>query len=243
MGKKNFGAKKMSTLPIVLVIFSCIVTFTLAYFFTSDWASSHLQMSGKVEIVAVGKGATYNSIEDGVSSANLVIEYDNDYGVLIPGEPIGVYANCKVSQSTTQPLLRAKLILELKNPDTNTDYDDSELNIISNLNQQLNDIIVGDNSWYLHSDGYYYYVKTINSDDPKSSILKEVDASDGDTIVNFITQPIEFPKNVTSEFSGLAVKFKITFQAIQNYIPDENGNKLQNTIQNSLRIFDNFLDD
>ncbi len=240
MGKKNFGAKKTSTLPILLAIFSCLVTFTLAYFFTSDWASSHLQMSGKVEILAVGRGDTYNSIENGVSSSNLVIEYDNNYGVLIPGEPIGVYVNCKVSQSSTQPLLRAKMVLELNTADTDEPYDDTQIKVIENLNKQLNDIIVGNNTWYLHDDGYYYFVKSIDADNPQNSVLNEIDATAGDKIVNFITEPIKFPTNVTSEYSGLAVKFRITFQAIQNYIPDDNGNKLPNTIQNSQKIFNNF---
>jgi len=39
------------------------------------------------------------------------------------------------------------------------------------------------------------------------------------------------------------VQFEITFQAIQNYIPDDNGNKMANTIDNSLKIFQEFIND
>ena len=38
--------------------------------------------------------------------------------------------------------------------------------------------------------------------------------------------------------SGVGVKFIITFEAIQNFIPDRSGNKLANTITNSKIIFE-----
>ena len=239
---KNFGVRKTTFLPITLTIFACVITFTLAFFFTSDWATSHLQMSGKVQITAVGKGDLYNSIENDVNSSNLVIEYDRDYGVLIPGEPIRLDANCKVGRSTTMPLLRAKLVLELKNVDTDTPYDETQINVIANLNDQLDDIILDSASWYLHTDGFYYLVLTKNDSAPENSILKEINATESDVIINFINKEITFPTFVTSDYSGLSVRFKITFQAIQNYIPDDNGDQIPNTIKNSLKIFDTFTE-
>ena len=73
-----------------------------------------------------------------------------------------------------------------------------------------------------------------------TTLLAEVDVTDGDRVVNFINDTIKFPTYVTSSYSGLGVKFVITFQAIQNYIPDTNGNQLPNTIDNSLKIFNAF---
>lgn len=72
------------------------------------------------------------------------------------------------------------------------------------------------------------------------TLLGEIDATARDTVIDFITDTLTFPTYVTSTYSGLGVKFKITFQAIQNFIPDENGNKLENTIDNSLKIFNTF---
>ncbi|MGN0961524.1 MAG: leucine-rich repeat protein [Christensenellales bacterium] len=72
------------------------------------------------------------------------------------------------------------------------------------------------------------------------TLIAEIDVISGNRVINFINAPATFPTNVTSTYSGLGVKFTITFQAIQNYIPDENGNKISNTIQNSYKIFDYF---
>ena len=76
-------------------------------------------------------------------------------------------------------------------------------------------------------------------------LMHEVDATEGNAVVNFINAPIEFPKYITSEFSKLGVKVVITFQGIQNYIPvpegeSNAGSQLPNTIKNSQDIFEAF---
>lgn len=62
-------------------------------------------------------------------------------------------------------------------------------------------------------------------------------------MVNFIPEAIIFPTFVDRTYSGLGLQFKIAFQAIQNYIPDDDGNRLPNTIENAQKIFSEFAND
>ena len=162
----NQPKKSMSPwimLPVFII--AIIVGFTLAYFFTSDYASKYLDMSGKVKIEAVGKGTEYFSIEDTSTSSNLVIELEDNYDVLIPGMLIDMQANCRVYKSTTKPLLRAKFDLEFKDV-PGSDLVEDEQMIVSNMYAQLYDIVVDNDDWYLHTDGYFYYLGELEQ--PKS---------------------------------------------------------------------------
>lgn len=148
--------KSMSTLGIMLIcIFSCIVGITLAFFASGDFASSHVGMSGKVLIEAVGSGD--KSIEDTPSSSNLEIKLQDNYSVLIPGMEIEIIANCKVYRSTTKPLLRAKLDVNLEDNLTG-EVPVDEMDIVSDIYSQLIEKIECGDKWYLHTDSYFYYI-------------------------------------------------------------------------------------
>jgi len=135
------------------ILLSVGVGLTLAFFFDGDYASQDVKMSGQVLIEAVGAGNV--TIED-THKSNLVINLDHDYPVLIPGMPITMPANCKVYQSTTMPLLRAKLDINLLNPLTPEDNPD-EMHVVQDLYTQLYTEITS-NKWHLHTDSYFYYV-------------------------------------------------------------------------------------
>ena len=241
------GVLKSSKISLNSVVFGLmllgvLIGITLAFLFNSDFASGFLGISGKVEIIAVGKGDEYNSIENGVSSSNLVIELDKGYKVLIPGMPLRMDVNCKVKRSTTKPLLRAWLSLDLYDVDTMEKIDDwgEDAGVIIDINNQLDSVITCNSKWVLHNDGFYYYVTSIDDANVGDSILQEIDATAGDVIIPFIDKEIKFPTFVDSTYSGFGVKIRVTFQAIQNYIPDDNGQKLPNTIDNSYKIFNGF---
>ena len=230
-------SNKMSFSVVILIL--CLVFLcgaTIAYFFDSDWSSGVTQMSGKVLIEAVGEGDV--SIED-THISKLTIGLDDGYTVLIPGMDLDIVANCKVSKSTTKPLMRASLKMKILDTVSMRDHPD-DLRVAQDLYGQLQDI-AEDNNWYLHTDSYYYYVGS-NSQNlvGGGTILEEVDATHDNTVVNFIDKNIKFPTYVTSAYSGFGVKFVIEFQAIQNFIPDVNGNRMDNTINNSLKIFNSF---
>ncbi len=242
--KFNFSYKKaisLNTIMLVLTTIAIVVSFTLAFFYNDDQASSMLNMSGKVKIEAVGEGETYSSIED-THTSNLIITLDQDYEVVIPGMEIGIDANCKVYKSNTSPLLRARVDFELVSALTGDAVSDNQT-LVSDLYEQMITVIQG-NNWYLHSaDGYFYYLgDVVQPTGAKNGdlLLKEIDVTADNKVINFIDKPIKFPERITSDYSGLAVVFKITFQGIQNYIPDSEGFQLDNTIDNAQKIFDAF---
>ena len=243
----TYSTKSASSVVLqTMAIFAmAIIGFTLAWFYVQDYSTKWTQMSGAVKIVAVGKGTlgnpdSFSSIED-TKTTNMEIFLTDGYQYLIPGAYIDAKVNCKVLQSTTKPLLRAKFRISMVDGDGNemAILDDTS-NLTGNVAYQLNEIIVA-NGWYKHVDNYYYYVQgqTLEST-RRYTLLTEVDATDSDAVVPFINEDFRFPTFVTSAYSGFGVKLIVTFQAIQNFIPDENGHKDTNTIEHSLKIFDDF---
>lgn len=252
--KRNFGAKTAGapmSLILLICIAVCLVGTVVAFFFAHDWASKSVTMSGKVDIEAVGNGTEFGSIEDTVSSSNLVITLEDGYKHLIPGAKISMPANVKVYKSTSNPLLRAKFTMEmyLHKEDGSDEVIDGEAdiyNIMPQMTASLHSVITS-NGWVLdESDMYYYYIGgNTQADILGNTMMREVNEEDGDAVaegdaivVHFIDELIEFPTNVESDMSGFNVQFVITFEAIQNFIPDRTGKQLPNTIDNSKIIFE-----
>lgn len=236
----NNKKQNRSSLSLAIILIAAVfVGTTLAFFFATDWASKSIEMSGKVDILAVGDGNV--SIEDNNTISKLIITLDNGYDKLIPGMPIEMPVSVRVTRSTTKPLIRARVTMKILDRETMTEQSD-ELAAIQNMYGQMLDIIES-NDWHLHTDGYFYYVSGVTqTGEGGNTILAEVDATAKNEVLPFIDDKITFPTWITHAYSGLAVQYKITFQAIQNYIPDENGRQLPNTITNSLKIFNEFPD-
>ena len=254
--KKSFSfafKQKISSgiVLLLLLFFALNSTLTLAFFYDDEWGSNVVGLSGKVVIEAVGKGdhgvsldteGNFDSIEDTIDSSNLIITLGDGYQTLVPGMDVFIDANCKVYASTTSPLLRAKIEFL---------FVDNDSNEIGETNQVLADMqgriaeVIRSNNWVQYTapgetQAYWYYLGDVSQTgiaDTANKIMKEVDVTSGDDIVDFIDEPIEFPTYVDSSYSGFRCIVKITFQAIQNYIPDADGHKLANTITNSQQIF------
>lgn len=258
MNKKFFFGYRAkiswSMVVIFFLLFSMITTSTIAYFYDSDYGKALISMSGKIEIQAVGKGDSYDSIED-TETSNLIISLDN-YDVLIPGMLLDMDVNCRVTRSTTHPLLRAKLEVFLNDVSLNSVYNpsteelsDENFGFLLSMYNSLKTIVIN-NKWHLHTDGYFYYIGDVDQKGATGGnlLLKEVYADDEDDniiidddgyIVEFINSDVKFPEQVDSTYSGQNIDFKITFQAIQNYITDTKGNRIDNTISNSIVVFNN----
>ncbi len=249
---RYYGAKKRQmpfSLILLICLAVCIVSTTVAYFFASDWAGKYTTMSGKVDIEAVS--STGSSIEDRVDGdvtiSNLKVSLEDNYKFLISGMDIKMPAYVKVYQSTTKPLLRAKFSLKLYKTTTGGDVllegTSDPKNISTQMTSSIHSVIET-NGWVLNDDGYYYYIKGSTIQDPVSNtIMYEVDATAGNVIEPFVkdTDLIKFPEDIDASYSGLKIKFSVTFEAIQNYIPnpdDDGKTNLPNTIANSKRIFD-----
>ncbi len=244
---KNFTnntREQWSGILLLLFLLGSIVSLTLAFFVANDYATNYAQLSGKVMIEAVGKGTMYNSIEDS-GTCNMVITLEDGYTVLIPGMQIDMHANVRVNRSTTKPLIRAKFSLKLYE-NVGANYVEipagrDQENLLGQMQYQLHQI-VDDNGWYQYSDGFYYYIAGNDVEStPGNTLLAQVDATDTQQVVHFINEPVIFPESVTSEYSALRLVVKITFQAIQDFIPDDQGLKIDNTITNSQRIFFDFV--
>lgn len=251
---RNFGARKTNTpfsLILILCLVICLVGTTFAFLFATDWSSKYVTMSGKVDIEAVGgDGSSIEDVvNDGVVTSKLSLTLQDNYKYLIPNMTISMPVNVKVYKSTTTPLLRAKFSLKLYSKDAsgNETILEGENDVYEISPQMTDDIhnVVTANGWRLNpDDGYYYYIEDNEVKTPVTdTLLSEVDATDGDVIIFFVktTDLIRFPKNVESTQSGLKIKFIVTFQAIQNYIPnsaDGGKTKLPVTITNSKVIFD-----
>lgn len=229
-------------LMILILFFIATIGLTMAFFYNDDWGSNSLGTSGPVRIQAVGKGNV--SIEDD-NASKLAVTLDPQYGDVIQGgTPIDLTANCKVFYSTTNPLLRASLNIQFLDPNTDQVVSGNAVvdEYLTNMNSQLYNIIVG-NGWYSY-EGWYYYIGDDGEPNGGNTVLKEVQFTDSkDTVVYFINEKIHFPTSITSAYSGYKVKFIITFQGIQNFVPDDAGNKLPNTITNSLKIFEDVVSD
>lgn len=242
MGNKNFSAKRtMSLTPIAIILLCTIVSLTIAFFFSSEWTAKYVQLSGRVSIEAVGRGTAYNSIEDRGSVCKLDIQIDRDYGVLIPNAPLTVYANCKVSRSTTKPLLRAKMQIEILDDEGNAYAETNGHDVANDMSNLLEGVIL-DNSNWAYYDGFYYYLETPTTEAQSTSVLREIDATSEDVIVPFLNEPITVPYYIDDAYSGISIKIVIVFQAIQNYLADKiTGERITpNTIVNSQIIFNDF---
>lgn len=157
----NKSTKSKVGLVLILMFLSILIGFTLAFFSNYDFANKNVGMSGAVKIEAVGAGTAYSSIED-TETSNLVISFEDDYDVLIPGMEIDMPVNVKVYKSTTKPLIRARLDMQLLDMDLDIDATDN-LRVITDLYTQMTENIE-ENNWYLHTDSYFYYVGDIVQD-------------------------------------------------------------------------------
>jgi hypothetical protein len=229
--------------PYVLVI--CIILlfslagFTLAFFFESDWSNKTITLSGKVQIEAVGKSPSYSTIEDTASQSMLDITLSNDDEYLIPGADIYIDANCKVFQSTTSPLLRASVTLAVYDAEGDIVNDSRSTRLLDDMNGSIQDNLASGSNWSLY-DGYFYYTGGITQDvaEVANYELKPIQVLGKEfEVIHFIDEPIKFPEFVDSTYSGLEVRFVIVFQAIQDFIPNAQGEKLDTTIINSLTVF------
>lgn len=226
--KKIIGRYYKELLVLVvflsLAVFS-VVSVTLAYFAQEDNADRSIPFSGAVSISIIGSG---QSATIGDDEMEMTLANGNNY--LIPGMPVGLRCNCVVNTSTTSPLVRALIMVDLYN--VSVDREDIRTDIESAI-----EAVIG--STWTKYNGYYYYINNnALQSTVQNTVMQDVDVSLGDTQINFVNTDFTFPSTVTEIQSGAIVKVRIKFEAIQDYIPNASGNKLTNTIANAIPIFE-----
>ena len=97
--------------------------------------------------------------------------------------------------------------------------------------------------WVLFDDGNYYYCSKetiINSEANQEYIqLRSIDTSDEGNNIPFINGTFQFPtKYYTNQYAHAEITFDLRFEAIQEVIVDENGDRIPNTIFNVKKILD-----
>ena len=249
---KKRTIRDLSGLALLCCLLVSVVGITLAFFFSSDYASNWVGLSGPVNIEAVGRNGQpiedIEATEDSDKVCRLVIDLSDGFSTIIPGMPISLTTNCKVYKSDTKPLLRAKFDLKIYKDSETTPGEQEEVLIpeviefSTDMKDTLHTAITASDNWLLYeSDGYYYYkgeniIQATAGETELQPII--VDQNDEFRIIDFLNGQIIFPTEVDKTMSGYYFHVSVTFEAIQDFIPNDKGVAMDNTIDNAKLIFD-----
>lgn len=236
---------------LTFVITSVVTASTMAWFNSSTWQSDILYMGGPVYMYfSDDSGVTHTS-----GQGQLVTETPPNWTLLYPGMNINFQARAVMeghvfthtepngetfTQYTTGGVLRAKIRLEVTDPDGNISTAAEELyNAIwpQLKNNALNDMS-NEGMWVMDTDDeaidvtqeenyyFYYAVKTDTEyDDTAKYSLLEVGGQQVNVSVGFLNNtiiqipPVEF----INEHADCKITFIITFEAVQAFFPYENS--------------------
>lgn len=239
----NRGTVIIFVLSIVLVLCLC-VTATLAYFAGNQKSNTTLIMGGPVRVTMVN-----NDFEDTVGEGKLVMNIKSNRETLLPGMGIDMQAIAKLTSSDINPtkaLLRA--ILDIDVIGLNTQMA-KEVEYI--IRRDLADCLAyridqsepgARDGWVMFEDDYYYCSQT-----------KEVDPETGNEYValapiatnsagngkSFINGTFQFPTQAyVNKYANVEIIFTLTFQAIQEVLVNDEGERIPNTIMNVKNVMD-----
>ena len=240
----NRGTIIIFVLSIILVLCLC-VTATLAYFAGTENSNTTLIMGGPVRVSMVNK-----EYSETYGKGNLVMNIKGSREELLPGIGIDMQAIAKITSSDINPtsaLLRAILEVEV-------------IGLSPNLAQHVEDIIRADlakcltfridsseqgarDGWVMFDDGNYYYCsqnKVIDSVTNQEYVaLKPISTSSVGNNITFINGTFQFPTQAyTNKYADVEIIFTLTFQAIQDQLVNENGDRIPNTIFNVKQVLD-----
>jgi len=242
--KINRGTIIIFVLSIILVLCLC-VTATLAYFAGNQGANTTLIMGGPVRVSMVNK-----EYEETYGAGNLVMNIKGDREELLPGIGIDMQAIAKLTSSDVNPtsaLLRAMLDVEVigLTPQLaehveyliRTDLGKSLVFRIDSSEQGARD------GWVMFDDGHYYYCSQNKLIDEKTNqeyvALKPISTSSVGNNITFINGTFQFPTQAyTNRYADVEIIFTLTFQAIQDQLVNDEGERIPNTIFNVKQVLD-----
>ncbi|MBE5739032.1 MAG: hypothetical protein E7354_04835 [Clostridiales bacterium] len=239
-------------MSILLLVCLC-VTATLAYFAGNQQNKTTLIMGGPVRVTMVD-----DNYSDTIGQGKLTMDLNSTRDKLLPGMGIDMQAIAKVTSSdinSTPALLRAILEIDVKGVNAHL-ADEIEYLIQDAMTSCLTTRI--DSSSPNARDGwvpfespkygivYYYCSQTRGVIEETNEEFIEVKAIPTSAIGNnitFINGIFQFPyKFYTNKYSDVEIIFNLRFQAIQDKLVDENGERIPNTIFNVQEILDNQVD-
>ena len=242
--KINRGTIIIFVLSIILVLCLC-VTATLAYFAGNQEANTTLIMGGPVRVSMVNK-----EYEETYGQGNLVMNIKGNRQEILPGIGIDMQAIAKLTSSDINPtsaLLRAKLDVEV-------------IGLNATLAKHVQNIIRTDlgkcltfrvdssqqgarDGWVMFDDGNYYYCSQNKVVDPVTNqeyiAMKPISTSSVGNNITFINGTFQFPTQAyTNRYADVEIIFTLTFQAIQDQLVNDNGDRIPNTIFNVKQVLD-----
>ena len=242
--KINRGTIIIFILSIVLVLTLCGAA-TLAYFAGKQDANVTLIMGGPVRVSMVN-----NNFEETKGSGKLVMNLKANRTTLVPGIGIDMQAIAKLTSSDINPtpaLLRAILDIDVVgiNAKLGKDVENmirNEMNYYLTLRRDSTEDRPRD-GWVLFDDGNYYYCSQNKQYDSVTNqeyiTLKAIDTSAVGNNIPFINGTFQFPRKMyTNIYANVDITFNLTFQAIQDQLVDENGDRIPNTIFNVKKVLD-----
>ncbi len=242
--KINRGTIIIFVLSIVLVLCLC-VTATLAYFAGNQTSNVTLIMGGPVRVTMVNK-----NFEETYGDGNLVMNIKTNRQQLLPGIGIDMQAIAKLTSSDINPtpaLLRAILDIEVIGLDAKLAKEVENM-IRSDLGKALTYRIDSSlpgarDGWVTFDDGNYYYCsqnKVIDEVTGQEYIeLKPISTNSVGNNIPFINGTFQFPTQAyTNKYANVEIIFNLTFQAIQDKIVNDQGERIPNTIFNVKQVLD-----
>lgn len=243
--KINKGTVIIFILSIVLLLCLC-VTAVLAYFAGNQTSTKTLIMGGPVRVSMVD-----NNYQDISGQGNLVMNLKSNRTELLPGMGIDMQAIAKLTSSdinSTNALLRAILDIEVIGISDNlakqVEYQIRE-SMADSLSFRIDSNEEGArDGWVEFDDGNYYYcsqTKVKDSETGQEYIeLKAIPTSSIGNNITFINGTFQFPyKTYTNKFADIEIIFTLRFQAIQDKLVNDEGERIPNTIFNVKQVLDN----
>jgi len=240
----NRGTIIIFVLSIILVLCLC-VTATLAYFAGNQTSNTTLIMGGPVRVSMVNK-----DYEETYGKGNLVMNLKANRQELLPGIGIDMQAIAKLTSSDINPtsaLLRATMDVEVigLNPSLALHVEDMiRADLGKCLTYRIDSTEQGArDGWVMFDDGNYYYCSQNKYIDPTTSeeyiTLKPISTSSIGNNITFINGTFQFPTQAyTNRYADVEIIFTLTFQAIQDQLVNNDGDRIPNTIFNVKQVLD-----
>lgn len=226
----------------ILLLICLIATTTLAYFAGEQDTTTTLILGGPVRVSLVDK-----HLDDTIGQGNLIMNIKTDHTELLPGMGIDMQAIANVSSSDIYPtdaLLRC--ILEVSVVGINeTLAKEVQKQIRDSMSECITYRIDGiRDGWVYFDDGNYYYCSKDKKYDETTNEeyieLLSISTSGTGNPIAFINGTFQFPyKYYTNVYSNINITFTLRFEAIQEIIVNEDGDRIPNTIFNVKSVLDN----
>ena len=94
---------------------------------------------------------------------------------------------------------------------------------------------------WVYYDGDFYYCSQEKVDN--DIVLQPIVTNSEGQKIAFLQGIFAIPTTLTNDYSALDITITLTFQAIQEVLVDDDGNRMKNTISNVKSVLDSLTDE